>query len=63
MGIQLASKCDCCRDGGYGDVNHVLFAGDFSLKIFGMSAACMSILATFDILPGKIIFIIGFVEQ
>lgn len=34
VGIPLVSRCDCCQEGGYEDLNHVLFAGEFATTIW-----------------------------
>ncbi|XP_042980144.1 uncharacterized protein LOC122310314 [Carya illinoinensis] len=38
IGIPLASKCDCCREGNYEDQNHVLATGEFAEQIWRMCA-------------------------
>ncbi|XP_035540253.1 uncharacterized protein LOC118344233 [Juglans regia] len=34
VGIYIASKCDCCVNGGYEDQNHALAGGDFVQEIW-----------------------------
>ncbi|KAG2724091.1 hypothetical protein I3760_01G001500 [Carya illinoinensis] len=34
VGIPITSKCNCCDQGGYKDLNHVLAAGDVTFRIW-----------------------------
>ncbi|KAF5464541.1 hypothetical protein F2P56_014612 [Juglans regia] len=36
VGIQVASRCDCCISGAYEDMNHVLATGEFAKMIWSM---------------------------
>ncbi|XP_042980192.1 uncharacterized protein LOC122310362 [Carya illinoinensis] len=34
VGIPMVSRCDCCQEGAYEDLNHVLYAGEFAKDIW-----------------------------
>ncbi|KAG2685838.1 hypothetical protein I3760_10G144400 [Carya illinoinensis] len=34
IGIPVVLKCSCCAEGGYEDVNHILYSGNFAQKIW-----------------------------
>ncbi|XP_035545050.1 uncharacterized protein LOC109016147 [Juglans regia] len=43
IGIPLASKCNCCKNGQYEDINHVLFEGEVAAGIWKKCGALFGI--------------------
>ncbi|GLT71798.1 hypothetical protein SLA2020_437910 [Shorea laevis] len=43
VGISLASKCECCPQGGFEDLDHVLYSGKVAAKIWHLCSSFLGV--------------------
>jgi hypothetical protein len=43
IGISLVSKCECCPQGGFEDLDHVLYSGKVAAKLWQICSSLLGV--------------------